>query len=187
MIATSWNCFHWKLTSLPPAPMLKEPFLLRRARPDEKEAAYNVALFALKMNTSWHEASDEVAKCIQKAANQSFREGQEPSCFIITHGMRSIGVSMIDPRKEAECHLLSGPWVLAEYRNRGFGTALLHASLCELLNQGVVDAFGLTRNNGVTAKFVYPKFGGVISDSVRSIGADKKVANKNNPKDDLES
>jgi ribosomal protein S18 acetylase RimI-like enzyme len=48
-----------------------------------------------------------------------------------------------------------------EYRNRGIGSRLLHASLEALGGRGVSVASGVTRAKTVAARHVYPKFGGV--------------------------
>lgn len=174
MIATTWNRFYWKLVALPAAPALKEPFSVRRARPDEKEAALHVALLALKMNTDWHDATDIASDNIKRGVEVAFSGDREPTCFVIAHGDRMVAVSIVNPEIEAVSHLISGPWVLMEYRNRGFGTALLYASLHELTNHGVTDACGFTRKNSVAARFVYPKFGGIASDYTMPITREVK-------------
>ena len=48
---------------------------------------------------------------------------------------------------------------------RSFGSALLHASLQELAQHELVEARGITRGNSIAARFVYSKFGGVMSDA----------------------
>ena len=50
-----------------------------------------------------------------------------------------------------------------EYRNRGFGTALLGEALRQLREAGLARAIALTKNNAPVAKFLYPKFNGVLS------------------------
>jgi hypothetical protein len=49
--------------------------------------------------------------------------------------------------------------VLSEYCSRGLGTSLLHASLKQLAEVGLVQATGITKENTTACKFVYPKFG----------------------------
>ncbi len=165
MIATIWNHFHWNITALPAAlPLLKEPFSVRRARPEEKEAVRAVALYALKMNTDWHDATEVAADAIERGVDLAFSPDAEPTCFVIAHGARVVGISIVDLNPEAVQQIITGPWVMMEYRNRGFGTALLHASLEELAHRGITQAHGITRKNSVAARFVYPKFGGMMSD-----------------------
>jgi GNAT superfamily N-acetyltransferase len=48
-----------------------------------------------------------------------------------------------------------------EYRNRGIGSRLLHASLAALAEAGVTTPFGITRDKTVASKHVFPKYGGI--------------------------
>jgi N-acetylglutamate synthase-like GNAT family acetyltransferase len=82
-------------------------------------------------------------------------------CLVVTHGTRVIGASPLDPNKEAECHLVSGPCVLNEYRNRGIGTELLFQSLSALREAGFETVRAITKSNVPVAKFVYTKFNSV--------------------------
>jgi len=79
--------------------------------------------------------------------------------IVITHGPRIIAASVLNTDPDADSNLISGPSVLSEYGNRGLGTALLHASLQQLGEAGLVQAAGITKENSTACKFVYPKFG----------------------------
>ena len=79
-------------------------------------------------------------------------------CLVVTHGTRIIGASPLDMNRDAECHLVSGPCILNEYRNRGIGTQLLYHSLVALREAGLTQARGITKSNLPVAKFVYSKF-----------------------------
>jgi GNAT superfamily N-acetyltransferase len=59
--------------------------------------------------------------------------------------------------------ILPGPCVLVEYRNRGFGTGLLKHSLQALREAGVTRAVAVSKENAPVAKFLYPKFNGVLT------------------------
>ena len=74
-----------------------------------------------------------------------------------------IGASILLPDPTAGNHLAPGPCVLMEYRNRGLGTALLVESLRQLRAAGLSRASGLAKNNAPVAKFLYPKFNGVVT------------------------
>ena len=74
-----------------------------------------------------------------------------------------IGASILIPDAAAGNHLTPGPCVLMEYRNRGLGTTLLEESLRQLRAAGLSRAAGLTKNNAPAAKFLYPKFDGVVT------------------------
>ena len=83
---------------------------------------------------------------------------------VLTHGQRIIGASLLNPEIDAENHLLSGPCVLAEYRSRGLGTALLHHSLLLLKTHGLKRVHGVCKEMATTSKFVYPKFGSTVEE-----------------------
>ncbi len=164
MISPTWIRFQWKTTTLPSPPKFDSRLTIRNAAPAEQNAVLKVALLALAMNTDWHDTTNEVHDLIQEAVKKAFLSEKEPSCLIATHGSRIIGVSVLNLSSEATDHLMSGPWVLAEYRNRGLGTALLWSSLELLSNRGITTTFGMTRKNSIAAQFVYPKFGGTIEE-----------------------
>ncbi|MBX9742284.1 MAG: GNAT family N-acetyltransferase [Chthoniobacterales bacterium] len=159
IVTTLLSHFVWQTVSIPP--VLEGSFFVRRARFEEKEKATQVALLGLKMSTEWYDAVDQVSASIEEASQRAFTQQQEPSCLVVAHGGRIIGVSILDCNEEAASHLASGPWVLTEYRNRGIGSLLLQASLHDLAEQGITEVRGTTRTHGVAARFVYPKFGGV--------------------------
>ena len=162
MIATKpWSLFHWKTAALPKPLRLAHAFSIRTAFSDEKETATHVALLSLKMNTEWHEAHHTVTYAISEGSKRAFVDHDTTSCLVITHGKRIIGASMLDIRPEASYHLLSGPWVLAEYRNRGLGSALLYASIEQLAKEGIEEVAGITFSHSIAARFVYPKFSGM--------------------------
>ena len=81
--------------------------------------------------------------------------------MVVCHGQRIIGACALAMAQESENHLPSGPCVLMEYRNRGLGTALLYHSLKQLALSGLTRAHGITKDNVVACKFIYPKFGSV--------------------------
>jgi GNAT superfamily N-acetyltransferase len=134
-------------------------FNFRVAQADEKETVLNVMRSAFAMDPTWGDIHNTVTGWVGMHAQAAFRQ-TPPSCGAVSHGTRIIGVSLVDFATDAEVHLLSGPCVLHEYRSRGLGSALLHASLELLAGQGLNVVFGLTRAQSTAARFVYPKFGG---------------------------
>ncbi len=178
IVTTPWNHFVWQTASFATPPILKRPFSVRHARLEEKEQATQVALLSLKMNTEWHDATDVTSACIQEAAEAAFSEDSEPPCLVIAHGQRIIGVSILNLHSEAAYHLTSGPWVLMEYRNRGFGSALLHASLHELAQHGLTEARGMTRGNSIASRYVYSKFEGVMNAVAAPVRASEIIKKK---------
>lgn len=164
MILPTWIRFQWKTTTLPLPPEFDSRLTIRNATAAEQNLVLKVALLALAMNTDWHDATNEVQELMETGIKKSFSSEKEPPCLVATHGSRIIGTSLLALHSEATNHLVSGPWVLAEYRNRGLGTALLWNSLDRLAKAGITSAFGMTRKNSMAAKFVYPKFGGTLED-----------------------
>lgn len=78
----------------------------------------------------------------------------------LVHGARVVGFSAVLPVAGEGPQLLSGVVIDYEYQRRGFGTALLHATLRHLAAQGLETAAVVTRETVPAAKFLYPKFGG---------------------------
>ncbi|MDQ3414318.1 MAG: hypothetical protein M3480_04985 [Verrucomicrobiota bacterium] len=74
-----------------------------------------------------------------------------------------IGAAILIPGLARENHLSPGPCILMEYRNRCFGTALLGESLLRLQQAGLSRAAAVTKGNAPVAKFLYPKFNGILT------------------------
>jgi len=92
-----------------------------------------------------------------------FHEKHEPLCLIVAHGARIIGASALAIEPEAQNHLLTGPCVSMEYRNRGLASALLTQSLLTLRDAGLPIARGVTKQGSPAAQFIYPKLGSVCA------------------------
>jgi ribosomal protein S18 acetylase RimI-like enzyme len=88
-----------------------------------------------------------------------------PACTFLAlrHGSRIIGASVISTEAEADMHLIPGPCVSMEYRNRGFGTRLLEQALSRLREAGLREAAGVAKENLPVSKFLYPKFNATSS------------------------
>jgi ribosomal protein S18 acetylase RimI-like enzyme len=96
---------------------------------------------------------------LKEAVSRLFNQ-EELLCLVIPKGNRLIAASLLDPAVDTLTHLVSGPAVLVEYRNRGIGSRLLHASLAALRSSGLSSVKGITRANSVASRYVYSKFGG---------------------------
>lgn len=153
----SWICFEWELSSLDLPVPLTSPLVIRTAQPSEKEIVLKVLLSAFSMDSSWGDISRRLQEGIGHFVDRAFEKG-DPSCIVALHGQRIIGASLLDTNTEATNHLLSGPMILHEYRNRGLGSGMLAASLAFLKSKGVLKALGVTRGNSISARFIYTKF-----------------------------
>ena len=95
---------------------------------------------------------------------EAFAPEKNRICLTLRHGLRIIGPSVLVARpRGGEDQLTPGPCVLMEYRNRGFGTALLEESLRQLQAAGLTRAATATKGNAPVSKFLYPKFNGVLT------------------------
>ena len=156
-----WTRFTWDLAKLPGEGRVLEPHYHIRpvARSEERNVrAVISSSFALDMN--WSDTLKTMQGWIESRLDEVFEHKIIP-CLVVTHGNRVIGASLLDPSREADCHLISGPCVLNEYRNRGIGTELLFQSLNALREAGFETAHAVTKSNVPVAKFVYTKFDSV--------------------------
>src|SRR2546430_17632443 len=89
----------------------------------------------------WSPELQEVTEKIESWLERAFAS---PACSLLAlrHGTRIIGASVISFEAEADMHLIPGPCVSMEYRNRGFGTRLLEQALSRLREAGLREAAG---------------------------------------------
>jgi predicted N-acetyltransferase YhbS len=160
-----WKRFTWDLTRLEPEhePPLPSYYTVRAAARDEEKAVRNVIFTAFGLDSAWGDSFKQVRGFIESQLTSSFLHRAVP-CLVITHGVRIIAASALNTNEDAPSHLISGPCVLAEYRNRGLGTALLHESLLHLKTAGLDRCNGVCKENVSASKFVYPKFGSTTSE-----------------------
>lgn len=166
IIRAHWLRFTWG--PLKAVPLVQGSFgeeTLRMARREEAEEVLGVIQLALAMDSGWNDSLVAVQDYLRSTVARLFN-AEDPLCLVVPKGNRLIAASLLDPAETASSHLVSGPSVLMEYRNRGIGGRLLQASLATLQERGLSEARAITRANTVAARFVYPKFGGV-SEEVR--------------------
>jgi N-acetylglutamate synthase-like GNAT family acetyltransferase len=160
MKLVGWLRFTWESKMLPSASyLITEEYSIRRATKHEKKQAWQVINSCFLLDTCWNDVLNDLLPRIRHEFEEKFSH-REIDCLVITHGNRTIGASLIKPSAEISNHLLSGPCISSEYRNRGFGALLLKESLLVVAKQGAPKVFGVTRSTSPAAKFVYPKFGG---------------------------
>jgi N-acetylglutamate synthase-like GNAT family acetyltransferase len=160
MKLAGWLRFTWESKILPSASyLITEEYSIRRATKHEKTQAWQVISSCFLLDTCWNDVLNDLLPRIRHDFEEKFSH-REIDCLVITHGNRTIGASLIKPSPEVSNHLLSGPCISNEYRNRGFGSLLLKESLLLVAKQGITNVYGTTRSSSPAAKFVYPKFGG---------------------------
>ena len=164
MKLVQWVRFTWELDKLPTlsAALPAHYFLTSANRGDEKELRAVIER-SFVQDTSWGDAIHEVNSMLNGWLERAFEPEKSGICLALRHGLRMIGAVILVPDPTAGNHLTPGPCVLMEYRNRGLGTALLEESLRQLRAAGLSRAAGLTKKNAPAAKFLYPKFNGVVT------------------------
>jgi N-acetylglutamate synthase-like GNAT family acetyltransferase len=155
-----WKRFTWPLTKLPPLDHeLPASYTVRHAAREEAPAVSHLVLTAFSLDSTWSDTLNIFRERLEQQLDLAFQRESVPA-LVITHGPRIIAASVLNTDTEAESNMVSGPCVLSEYCNRGLGTALLHATLGQLREAGLVQAVAITKENCAAGKFLYPKFGG---------------------------
>jgi len=156
-----WMRFTWDLPKLPAVKNeLESHYHIRVATHDDEKSVRSVISSAFSLDMNWSDTLKSLRENFEAQIDRVFVEKEVP-CMVVSHGARIIGASALDLTREAENHLLSGPCILSEYRNRGLGTLLLQHSLQLLRDSGLDKAHGITKSNVPAAKFIYPKFNSV--------------------------
>lgn len=169
--------FRWKLTGAPGLPSaLPKPYILREAGDQELEDALRVVQASYNLDPEWSGGGKHIDEVILPAVKRAFAHGA--NCLFALHGNRVIGASVFDPEAPDGVHLVTGPCVFIEYRNRGIGGALLGATLEALRARGLAEAVGRTRPGTPSAKFLCSKFGGeaVASPSAPKVAEETAAA-----------
>lgn len=159
-----WVRFTWDLEQFPPlGSVLPEHYHFAVATAADEKELRAVVTRSIAHDTSWGDAIHDVNGMIAGWLERAFAPDGIGICLALRHGLRIIGASVLMPDPGAEDHLTPGPCVLMEYRNRGFGSALLEESLRQLRAAGLTRASALTKSNAPVAKFLYPKFNGTLA------------------------
>jgi len=154
-----WKRFTWQIKQLPPLEeKLPGHFISRPATREEGRAVAHVVLTAYSLDSTWSDTLNHFRERLEMQLELAFQRESFPA-IVITHGPRIIATSVLNTDPDADSNLVSGPCVLSEYCNRGLGSALLHASLRQLGENGLERVAGITKENSTACKFLYPKFG----------------------------
>lgn len=159
--------FTWDLEAFTPVyPAVDTRYSIREATVEDERAVRSAVLSTFTLDSHWNYILSHLSEHFEKSLDTIFgkndrKDGSGLPCLVVTHGARIIGASAMATWPDAENHLLTGPCISMEYRNRGLGTALLAQSLLTLKQAGVKVATGLTRLNTPTEKFLYAKFDSV--------------------------
>lgn len=161
-----WTRFSWDLNEFALVyPAIDKRYSIREATLEDEKGVRAAVLAAFTLDPHWNVVMRQFRPQLDAALDLVFNrkahhDGRVP-CLVITHGARVIGASAMSAWREAENHLLTGPCILVEYRNRGLGAALLAHSLQYLKEADLKMAHGATRQGTPTEKFLYRKFNSV--------------------------
>jgi hypothetical protein len=151
--------YRWKLAELTAGEAaMPAPYTLRPAGEQEVDDALRVIQSSYNLDPEWSGCAKYIDEDVLPGVRKVFPG--ETTCLFVLHGNRVIGASAYNPEPQNGVHLVSGPCVFMEYRNRGLGGALLHATLEALRAHGVTEAIGQVRPGTPSAKFLCSKFGG---------------------------
>jgi hypothetical protein len=157
----NWVRFTWDLNSIiSTAVDLPTHYAIAPATKDDETEVRKVLSCSFLLDPAWNPAIGEVMHSLQSWLDRAFL-ADENTCLALRHGSRIIGASVLGLDPAAENHFAPGPCILMEYRNRGFGTSLLQASLQLLKDAGLTHVSGIARELSPVAKFLYPKYNGV--------------------------
>lgn len=163
MKRSNWIRFTWDLTQLPPFEnALPEHYEIGPATADDEMELRKIISTSFVLDPMWSPELTEVAEKIEAWLERAFTS---PDCIFLAlrHGTRIIGASVLSTQADADMHLIPGPCVSMEYRNRGFGTRLLEKALTRLREAGITQAAGVAKENLPVSKFLYPKFNATSS------------------------
>ena len=160
MKLSDWQHYEWDLDEFPVSQRPKlPPFVFRPATAEDRDIVEKVIRSAFWQEAGTSDGIDSPLPSTDQACDLAFTAAFT-ACVVVQHGSRIIGASVMTPAPDAENHLLTGPAILHEYRNRGIGSALLFASLDFLKDAGVTQAIGIARAQSTAARFVYSKYDG---------------------------
>lgn len=153
-----WLRFSWELERLSePRPLPEAQYAIRPAARGDMHAVHEVLISAFTLDSDWNDTLHSLRDIFDSQIETAFNQKEIP-VLILTRGNRAVGASVLALEPDAESHLISGPAIVNEYRNRGLGAALLQASLFALREAGLTRAHAITKHNVPTAKFLYTKF-----------------------------
>ena len=163
MRLSNWIRFTWDLTQLPAFDTeLPEHYEIGPATAEDEMELRKIISTSFVLDPMWSPDLQEVTEKIEAWLDRAFASS-ECAFLALRHGTRIIGASVLSMQADAEMHLIPGPCISMEYRNRGFGTRLLEKALTRLREAGLSQAAGVAKENVPASKFLYPKFNATSS------------------------
>ena len=160
----NWMRFTWDVTTLPPLhAALPEHYEITSATRDDEKELRRVILSSFTLDPAWNPSIQEVIPTVESWLDRAFEGNGSSTLLALRHGLRIIGAAVVCTIEETDNHFSPGPCVLMEYRNRGFGTALLLRSLAAVRDSGLQQASAIATENSPATKFLYTKLASVAA------------------------
>lgn len=159
MFRPHWATYRWNLKSLPaeaPRHLVKSTEL-RAANEDDAATIWSAMERSFAAEQAWGLQLLDRVRMLRKTVFDALKE-KKVHFLVVEHGRRIIAGSGLVADSESPVQLATGIWVMEEYRCRGLGKFLLHASLKHLSDSGIDEAVVVTKSNTAAAKYLYPKF-----------------------------
>ncbi len=164
-----WLQFTWDLQLLPGlTEKLPAHYQIAPAKEGDEMALRKIFSSSFLLDPAWNSTIGYVMRTIQSRLDTALTS-EEYTCLTLRHGQRIIGAAVLHPQESAPEHFSIGPTLLIEYRNRGLGTFLLHQSLEWLRDAGMNRVSAVSIDYAPVTKFLYPKFGAVMTPVDRTI------------------
>jgi ribosomal protein S18 acetylase RimI-like enzyme len=162
MFRDQWIRFTWDLEKLPSyTPKLKTTMRLVETGDEELPRIWEAVSRSYSSDLGWNIGLAKRLEYLDEKIHKG-ADDKALAFIVLEDGPRVVGASVLVPKpEESEPHFLSGVCVVNEYRCRGYGTALLHASLKLLADRGQKQVRVVTKSRTAAEKHLYPKFGSV--------------------------
>ncbi len=166
-----WVSFTWELGKVElPELVMPRHYRISLAGAEDEAALEGTIGKSLALDPSWNATLHDVSALVSRSLARTLA-AESTLRLTLRHGARIIGGTLLAPELNTSEHLVPGPCILMEYRNRGLGTLLLSAALRQLRDAGLSRACAITREGSPVARFLYPKFGGNSSPIVPLLAA----------------
>jgi GNAT superfamily N-acetyltransferase len=160
MKRTRWVSFVWDLSKVElPEAAAPRHYGIALAGTEDQEELQHVINKSLELDPSWNATLNELRSTVAASIARALAV-ESTRRLTLRHGSRIIGGTLLRLDGSAFEHVVPGPCILREYRNRGLGTLLLGAALRQLRDAGISRACAITREGSPVGRFLYPKFSG---------------------------
>jgi len=153
-----WVRFTWDLSTLSESPIeMPKRFRIRLADKEDREETLRLIRRAFAMDSDWLDGSAEAFGFVEPLMAKSI-DPRSVACLLLCDGPRAVGASLLHVIPESENHLVTGPCISSEYRNRKLGSLLFDLSLRHLRKEGLQTVHGVVKQKCLAARYLYPRY-----------------------------